>query len=135
MKLKYTTETYILDQIIHQLDTGETNIDRYDDCMVLEIELRRDELNKETGGRPMYFHPFNNYKGRVPLEYQRRMADSHLYLVAFLMFTFVLLVSVVSPLFWPTDYDVISRIVFIFLTIISGFTTTGAMLALSNYRK
>lgn len=135
MKLKYTTETYILDQIIHQIETGETNIGRYDERMILEIELRRDELLRERGEETMYFRPYNNYIGNVPEEYQRRMADRHLYQVTFLMLTFVLIISISYLLFWPTDYNVYTKLLFCFLTVISGFATIGIMLALSNYRK
>lgn len=134
MPIKYSHETYILDQVIHQIYTGESNIERYDEDMILDIELRKDELRKQEGKAPRVILPFNAYKGEVPATFQRRMVEQNLYPVTGLLLGFSVVLCLVYLLFWPLSDGFLTKLVITFICLAAGVFTTGIMLALSNYK-
>ncbi|HEL2413279.1 TPA: hypothetical protein TZW92_001845 [Streptococcus suis] len=134
MPIKYLHETYILDQVIHQIYTSESNIERYNEDMVLDIELRKDELRKQEGKAPRFFLPFNVYKGEVPAAFQRRMVEQNLYPVTVLLLGFTAVLCLAYLLFWPLSDGFLAKIVTAFICLAAGVFTTGIMLALSNYK-
>ncbi|NQP32420.1 hypothetical protein HO924_09470 [Streptococcus suis] len=134
MPIKYSHETYILDQVIHQIHTSESNIERYDEDMILDIELRKDELRKQEGKAPRVFLPFNVYKGEVPAAFQRRMVEQNLYPVTALLLGFTVVLCLAYLLFWPLSDGFLAKLVIAFICLAAGVFTTGIMLALSNYK-
>ena len=134
MPIKYLHETYILDQVIHQIHTSESNIERYDEDMILDIELRKDELRKQEGKAPRVFLPFNAYKGEVPAAFQRRMVEQNLYPVTVLLLGFTVVLCLAYLLFWPLSDGFLAKLVIAFICLAAGVFTTGIMLALSNYK-
>ena len=134
MPIKYSHETYILDQVIHQIHTGESNIERYDEDMILDIELRKDELRKQEGKAPRVLLPFNAYKGDVPDAFQRRMVEQNLYPVAVLLLGFTVVLCLAYLLFWPLSDGFLAKLAIAFICLSAGVFTTGIMLALSNYK-
>lgn len=134
MPIKYSHETYILDQVIHQIHTSESNIERYDEDMILDIELRKDELRKQEGKAPRVFLPFNAYKGEVPAAFQRRMVEQNLYPVTVLLLGFTVVLCLAYLLFWPLSDGFLAKLAIAFICLSAGVFTTGIMLALSNYK-
>lgn len=134
MPIKYLHETYILDQVIHQIYTSESNIERYNEDMVLDIELRKDELRKQEGKAPRVFLPFNAYKGEVPAAFQRRMVEQNLYPVTVLLLGFTVVLCLAYLLFWPLSDGFLAKLAIAFICLAAGVFTTGIMLALSNYK-
>lgn len=134
MPIKYSHETYILDQVIHQIHTSESNIKRYDEDMILDIELRKDELRKQEGKAPRVFLPFNAYKGEVPAAFQRRMVEQNLYPVTVLLLGFTVVLCLAYLLFWPLSDGFLAKLAIAFICLSAGVFTTGIMLALSNYK-
>ena len=134
MSIKYSHETYILDQVIHQIHTSESNIERYDEDMILDIELRKDELRKQEGKAPRVFLPFNAYKGEVPAAFQRRMVEQNLYPVTVLLLGFTVVLCLAYLLFWPLSDGFLAKLVIAFICLAAGVFATGIMLALSNYK-